>query len=398
MKKMLVTAAAALVLSASLAMAAPATPVFNTPTKVGEGITNYERNKKMAFDGANIYAGYASDGTVRVAKSDNNGTTWGLSQKLEGTVATDYVQAESVVLAVSNDPLYAGKKLVHAIWYAADSTVSWPNGNIIYYAYKADRPTQTGWSTPARIDMGVANGSGGGGGTSLAVTSNGAIHILYNNSYITAASPDSTFSSPTALPFQSDGQTYMKMDSTNNLYVAYVINNEQLMFTKKAASASTWSTPVAVYTTAQGNLSRNIDLVVLNSSTYYIAFQSWVTSNPDLDDLNLLVSTNSGSTWTKRTVLANTPDGNNKVNVAVSSTKVISYVSEVYGGVYSNPSIKVWRSNDAGATWSAPATIKGQRQPYISLDSAGKANIFVMDEVDMGSYGPNTNLLWIKEK
>jgi hypothetical protein len=393
MKKMLAVLTAALLLSATMALAAvPATPVFNTPVKAGEGYLSYELNKRMAFDGTTVYASFAGTGGVRVVKSTNGGTTWGLSRQLHVDPAT-LPDSSSLRLAVSNDPLLTGKKIIHAAWHANDPTVGWPGGNIIYYSYLSSRPGQTGWSTPIRIDIGESDTTGGGGGTSLAVTSTGVIHILYNDRYITAASPDAPFSYPVSLPEASDGQTFMVMDSSNNLYVAYVIGPCQyLRLTKKPASSSTWTPPVTIYTSAAGNFSRNFDLVVLNPTTYYVGVYF-----SGQGEAALLSTTNGGSTWTKKSVFTNGVDGDNMVNIAVSSTKVISFASEIYDAT-GNSTVKVWRSNDNGATWSKPAIVAGQKYPNIALDSAGKLNIMVQDEFPGYYDGSNSNLLWIKEK
>lgn len=386
MKKMLAVVAAVM-MTATAVFAAPATPVFNKPVTLGEGSINNWLNKRMVFSGSTVYVGFAgADGAVRVAKSDNGGLSWGSPQILQAPSPAVSPDAASVRLAISNDPLYTGQKIVHAMWHVFDT-----DRIIIYYSYNTNRPKLTGWSTPARIDLGSVNETGGLGGASLAVTNSGAIHILYNKRYITAASFDSSFSSPVSLPGTENGATYMVMDSNNNLYATYVVGGRSLKMTKREASSSAWSPPITVHETSLEGLSGNHDLVVLSPTTYYVGIYYGYAAK---GDATLLTTTDGGGTWTKRSIYTNETDGDNCINVAVSSTGVISFASEIYDAGGSSV-IKVWRSNDKGATWSAPATVKGQKLPNISLDSAGKLNLLVMDEA--GKL-PNSKLLWIKEK
>jgi hypothetical protein len=191
MKRALAILAAAVTMSATVAFAAPATPVFNAAVKVGEGKIR-TNNNRLAIDGVNIYAAYGTQQdsgsleTARIVSSANSGTTWGLSKILWSQADGASVDNLSVRVAVSNDPLYTGKKIVHAVWSGSNpADGSWN----LFYAYKADRPTLVGWSTPVP----VLTNAGDAVGTSLMVTSSGSIHIVSGSSYLTAASPDSPF-------------------------------------------------------------------------------------------------------------------------------------------------------------------------------------------------------------
>jgi hypothetical protein len=177
-------------------------------------------------------------------------------------------------------------------------------------------------------------------------------------------------------------------DSAGNIYAAST-DGTTISLTKKSSSSSAWSTPVPVIT---GSVGGDIGLAVADANTYYVAYFDGTNSC-------MSVTTNGGKTWTKRIV---GPVQTNPWNwptpvVAVTSTKVITYATEVFDASGLNPVIKVYRSSDNGATWSAPATIKGQGIPTITLDSSNKAHILVRDEVGE-SWDFNPNLLWIREK
>lgn len=377
----------AIMIGATSALAAPATPVFNKPVKLGEGYISTMPNKRMLFSGTTVYAGFAgADGAVRIAKSDNNGTTWGSVQVLQSPGEGVTPDAASVRLAISNDPLQKGMKIVHAAWQATDS-----NRIIVYYAYLTSRPKQSGWSKPVKLDLGPLSDINYGSGTSLAVSSSGAVHILHNTRYVSTASFDVPFGSPGSLPEQAEGATYMVMDADNNLYATYVNGSRQLRMTKKAASSAEWSPPVTVHETGTEGLSSNHDLIVLNPTTYCIGIYEGIAGK---GEAALLVTTDGGTTWTKRSVYANEVDGDNHFSVAVSPGKVITFASEIYDA-QGKSVIKVWRSNDNGVTWSKPATVKGEKLPNIALDSAGKAHMLVMDETGSAQ---SAKLLWIKEK
>lgn len=390
MKKMLATTATALVMSVTVALAAtPATPIFNAPVKVGEGQLTTSGNR-LAIDGTNIYMSFGTTrergamGTTRIATSTNSGATWNrstiLASEFDGLVAP---RDNSVSVAVSNDPLYTGKKIVHAIWVAYEVV----NGVIgdtpdLYYAYKADRPTLTGWSTPVKVTGNIFNDD-----AALTVSSSGSIHIVATrylggpnlvNAYITAASPDSSFT-VTDLPFGFERPQIVQDPAGNISVVGF--NGQGIQFSKKIGTAN-WTTPTTVATNPSIDYA---GFAVADANTYYVSYFDGINSK-------LAFTTNAGTSWTQKTVVANQVVGNFWPNpvVAVTSAKVITYATVV------NDSVKIYRSSDNGTTWSAPATVKGQLHPFVTLDSSNKAHIVTVDEED-GNWG-NANLLWIKEK
>jgi hypothetical protein len=383
MKNVFAVLIATLAMSASLAMAAtPATPVFNAPVKIAEGKIR-TASDRVAFDGTNLYAAYGSlylnigNEATRIVSSSNSGATWNLSTILQADDSANGTWTDnlSVRVAVSNDPLFTGKKIVHAAWVGGDST-----GYYVYYSFKANRPTLTGWSTPVAILTGSIDGMG----TSLMVSTNGAIHVVSGNGYATAASPESSFSVSEIPAVGSTPQAVM--DTTGNLYVVSY-DGMSIFLTKKSAGSTIWSAPITVFSNT-GGISY-VSIAVADANTYYVAYN-------DGTSCCMSVSTNAGKTWTKRTVLANQPANDFNPAIAVTSNKIVTYVTEVFDAAGLNPVIKVFRSSDNGVTWSAAATIKGQATPSIALDSSNKAHILVRDEV--GEWTSNANLLWFKER
>ena len=224
----------------------------------------------------------------------------------------------------------------------------------------------------------------------LAVASNGAIHIMATKvysgpsggylilSYISAASPDSSFTA-TDLPFGFERPQAVR-DSAGNIYVIG-FGGQGIQMTKKVGAAG-WTAPVTVYTGSTGDYA---GFAVADATTYYVSYFDGASSC-------LSFTTNGGKTWTQKIIAANHAVGNFYPNpvVAATSTKVITYATMI------NDSVKVYRSSDNGTTWSAPATVKGQLHPTITLDSSNKAHIVTLDEEDP-DWG-NPNILWIKEK
>jgi hypothetical protein len=373
-----------LLMSASMAMAAATAPKFNKPVMAGKGELSKSNNQSLAFDGTTIYATFDNDG-ARVVASGNNGATWDLSRTFPGAADN-----QSERIAVSNDPTIPGKKIVHAAWKGSDAL-----GEAVFYAFKANRPSQTGWSTPIKaLDL-SSNGGQMGLGVNLAASGSGAVHITNGRQYVTATSPGSAFSTPIEIPIlgpeHETTRSVLNIDSANNLYVVHISHDTRTFsLTKKAADATAWSTPVEIYV-APASLSGNFEFVALDANNIYLAAYEGSTDGSK-GNLLLFVSTNGGATWTKRTVVADTPhgDGENNPTLTVSSAKIITYASEIYDTDGLNPVINVWRSNDNGATWSTATTIKGGSSPHLTLDVSGKVNVLVKDG--------NGNLLWTKEK
>ena len=268
----------------------------------------------------------------------------------------------------------------------------------MYYSYLTSRPGQTGWSTPRKID-GTALGNDS---PNLVVTGDGAIHVTFSGYYTTASAPDAIFTEPVRLA--DSPELSMTKDESDNLYIAYA-DGQDCYLRKKSASSSTWSDPILAYTSVTQGLSRDIHLAVADANSYYISSVEYAgeDGNYQYDNVFMLVSTDGGSTWTKKALINGMPRDNEIVGsnermpvVAVSSAHVITFMSDVYDPVSDKTNIKVWRSNDGGTTWSAPVTIPGQANPSVVLDNAGKAHIMVLNELNSDTN--NANLLYVRER
>ncbi|ACM18525.1 hypothetical protein Geob_0151 [Geotalea daltonii FRC-32] len=414
-KNVLVALVVALTVSSSLAFAA-STPLFNAPVKFGEGVPG-RGHGRMAVDGQNFYATFGTEtaamantngriqDAVRIVKSANRGALWGRSTALQTSdfsafpVAFTAVDQFSARVAISNDPLYPGQKIVHTIWKSTESS----GVDNIYYSFFATRPDQNGWSAPVKINgtTNVMNGA------ELVVTASGSIHVVYGSLtgaqpaetlyYTGAQAPGGIFSEPTVLPLPAYqmrvGEPALAVDSSDNVYAAYVADSKSVYLNKKPALSYNWSAPQLV--ADLGSMSQDLSLAVADSNSYYIA----VIGGVPTESLSLMVTTDGGTTWRARTLIADHSYGGitSGPSVVVSPTKVITVASEtgtVVDWNYTFTGIKVWRSDDNGATWSAPASVKGQSNPRLILDSSNKANLSVADEQN----NDGSNLLWIRER
>jgi hypothetical protein len=357
-----------LLLSATLAVASAKAPKFSTPMIVGAGELTKTKKQSLAFDKTSIYATYENGG-MKVVSSDNNGKKWNQSITFPGS------DSLSQRIAVSKDPLNSAKSIIHAIWKAGDA---------VLYSYNGNSASQAGWSKPiSALDLSKIPGQSSGEGINFAVASSGAVHVVYGHYYVTASAPGALFSAPEQIqPDLEYAKSTLSTDSAKNLYAVHMsFDSRAFYLSKKVADAASWPKPVKVYKTS-ADLSGDYDFVALDANNSYLAaYEGAVEGNKG--DLIILISTNGGATWIKRTVVANTPHGDagNNPTVVVSSNKVITYASEVYDAEGLNPVVKVWRSNDNGATWSTATTIKGSSTPYLTLDASGKVNLLVRDNI-----------------
>lgn len=387
MKKMLATAVTALAMSATVAMAAPAAPVFNAPVKVSDGkIRN--PNNKVAIDGTNVYAALEdSDGNrrLRIAKSSNSGVTWGLSAiPTNDTLADiDGLGTASIArVAVGIDPAYPTQKIVHALWRN-------DLGDVMY-SYFSTRPNQTGWSEARKISDALA----GTYEINAVVTSNGALHVLVDNLYTTATTPDAAFTTPRAITPGGNGS--LIKDSTNNLF-AVTTDGTAIYFTKKLTTSPDWSASVVVSPVTY-TMSGYITVAVANTSTMYVGYADSTASA-----IKLAVSTNGGNSWTTRNVLALPAGFGTDVAIAVTTSKVLTLVAQTGQDANGNNILKVFRTNDNGVSWSTPVTIQADGDPIVELDASNKAMILARSGQGGQDWAgtrsnPNANVVFIKEK
>src|SRR6185369_10121613 len=199
------------------------------------------------------------------------------------------------------------------------------------------------------------------------VTGDGAAHVLIDNAYSSASTPDSIFTEPETLPATGIG-SIMK-DAQNNLYVA-LYDGVNIKLTKKATGSSSWSTPVTAAATSNGE---RIGLAIANADTYYIGYSNTTTS-----DVKLAVTTDGGNNWISRSALTLPADYDTGVGIAVTSTKILTLVASTGFDTEGNRILKVVRTKDDGATWSSAVTIQGDdSDPMITLDASNKAMILV---------------------
>lgn len=357
LKKILATVAAALTLSATVALAAtPAAPIFSVTqqlTKIGDGDIFSGDGRQLVVDGSNVYAAFDGPyGNPCIIRSVDGGLTWGPTVVLEETQVYSYPR-----LVVAKDPLNSTKKLVSATW--TDAT-----GNL-KYAYFPDRTTG-GWSTPVAIAAAVDSPQN----PVMAAAPNGSIHIVYNSydpatwsmvgQYISAASADASFSAPTPLTW-GGGQIAMTADKSNNLHVAET-GSGLLKYHKKAAGSSSWST-----VTLDADTGDNVSIASYDASNIYVAYLTNGTTN-----IGVQVTATGGSSWTKRIVpLSSSARYGTHPSIAVSATKVLAVAAfsrEPYN-------LSINKSSDNGATWSLATVINAMQHGNIAFDSAGKINM-----------------------
>lgn len=382
MKRLVAVIATTLAMSATVAMAAPSAPVFNAAVKVADGKIRGQ-NSKVVADASTIYAAFedfhgAVDNPVMVAKSTNGGMTWGLPI-MPDTTATGVGRMPRV--AVSNDPVYSGQKIVHTVWQQSET------GDIMY-AFFSTRPNQTGWSTPAKINGSVIIA---GNEINLVTTTDGEVHVLMDNYYSTSSAPGSIFTDPVAVAEAASGS--LAKDSSNNLYAAF----QDGSFSKKTVGSTNWIKSTVPFAPVGTVFSERIQLAVADATTYYVAYADSATST-----VKLASSTNGGTSWTSRKAIAYTT-GYSQPSIVVTPTKVLTLVTMTTQNAVGNLS-KVLRTNDNGATWSAAVTIAGDdSEPSIALDANNKVMIFNRSDQNGKDWAgirnnPNTSLILIKEK
>ncbi len=366
MKKMLVTAAATLVLSASVAMAAtPAAPVMSMTvktTKVATGEISVPDGRQLVVDGNNVYVAFtASDGTPCISRSTDGGSTW----RDPAVMSTDTTNSR-IRIAKAKDPLQTGKSIIVAAWGATDG---------LKYSYFVERPNTAGWSIPVAIaDSLTADATT----MKVGAAPNGSVHLFFNDAdgfkYVTATKAESAFTTPILLPFATDSNWYgIGFDSSNNVYVVDTLNGS-LNLHKKTAANSTWTNSTVIGSNVDTTAA---SIAVYDANNIYIAYKAVdAVINPPADlyanlTIWVAITNDGGKTWSKRPVTPNATVYGTYPSINVNSSKVITVVGH-YGSWSATDRITINKSSDNGATWSPNVSVPGNTTNQSTLDSAGK--------------------------
>lgn len=403
----------ALLLGAPAALAAPATPAFNTAVKIGEGNIGWRANRPVVT-GANVYAIYATSpigaytaDAVRLGKSGNSGATWDRALVVAGLdPAYEWLGNSGARLAMSDDQVNVGGKILHATFIRSLGADTF----LLYSWYATARP-ELGWSAPIPVHTGSFVGWWE---SSLVARPNGEVHVLLSEAgqiqQFVASGPGQPFGAPVLLPIPAGvlnvGDPAVALDSAGTLHVAFATDCTSLYYTKRAAGGA-WQPLVRAFTTTPGNLSNDISLAAADPSALYLAFAE--TDSQTTGSLSIVASTNGGSAWSaRRPVLKNYIYGMSFTNPSIVAwtntatnpqTRTVTVAWETWtDGNYDTGNVKVWRSSDHGATWSAPAVVRGQGNPAMVLDAGNKVNLVVLDEVKADPSHNSLNILFLKEK
>jgi hypothetical protein len=379
MKRVLTTAAAALMLCATVALAAtPAAPVMTMTvkaTKVADtSWWQLPKGSNVVIDGNNAYVAFAGPNGVSISRSTDGGQTWGVPVVLSTT-------GSAVQIAKAKDPLQTGKNILVAAWSETDS---------LRYSYYVERPTGSGWSVPLVIPgASVSSDTVSASSIRIGAAPNGSVYLFFNNtdnasfSFVKATSAETAFSSPALLPFATNvSDNYsIAFDSSNNVYVVDSTNG--LSFSKYTAATSTWTTkqvdtPTRVDTTG-------VSIAVYDANTIYVAYKVLdAVTNPSPDmyaniTIWVAATTDGGKSWTKRIVTPNGTVYGTQPVVAVNSSKVV-YVGGLYVEWGPAGRITINKSSDNGATWSTNVSVPGNTGINIALDSVGKLSVISVSD------------------
>jgi len=371
MKIGLATFTATLIMSSTIALAAPLTtaPAFSATTKtirVAEGDFFEGSGKQLVIDGANMYAAFAgAKGEPSVVRSSDYGMTWGSPMVLANANA-----AGTVRIALASSPKQAGKKIVCVIW---------TDGGAIKFSYSQDLPTRIVWSPPATLPS--AGITGIHPTTSrIATAPDGSIHIIFNADsgtyYTYALAADKSFSPPTKLGWVPVGDSLdIGADSNNAIYIAEITQNTSdrvLSLHKKTAGQSKWSDIKVAKDNNTSKVLDNPSIAVLDEKNIYIAYKRIGVNKPTT--IWLASTTDGGKTWANNQIAPNAEVSGTYPAIAVSADKVISLTAH-YEPEGSAPQVLVNKSADGGATWSPSVKVAGDGFPSIAINSNGKTCI-----------------------
>jgi hypothetical protein len=387
MKQMLAVTAAALMLSAGVALAAtPVVPTFSITagyTKVACG--KIRTHNGLVINGSNLYAvvnpeifgpgiSAAPLGPKQIARSVDGGLTWQGPWTINPAAALDDY-AERMAIAVSGTTT----KIVHAVWPSFDGA-TWG----LYYSWANNADLET-WSAPVKISgSAIFSGSEFDDDTyNLIVDGKGLIHLVFmaNSSmyYSVATAAAAVFTEPVVItksrPFKMADAV---IDSSNNLHVIYdyldSAGNTGLEYLKLPVGSSAWTTPKTVITPIATYNGLRARLAAYDVNNLYIAAINTTSG------IDFYSTTNGGTAWSKSTIAGVLVD--NVDSLAVSKTKVLAI-----GCGAGITKMHVFKSTD-GKSWSDSAPFSApQSNVVVAFDASNKLNV-----ISNSSYGSPPNI------
>ncbi len=334
-------------------------------------------------DSLNPAVAVAADGTVHLAWEESNGFiyyrayangTWGSVQAL--------VQGDSPALAVD------GNGTVHLVWVDEDFNQSF---NIFYM----QKPATGDWSPPTNI----SKTTGASSAPDIAVTSGGAVHIVWVDStpgqptiYYSDLSTGGPISgSPTGIAPR------IALDGAGKPHVVWEDTDTPSSILYTSRTPTGWSIPENL--SGAGTSDAVAPQIAISGSTVYVLWSEGgaIRATQGSSQNWVAPQTISGSD-TDAQLSALTIDGNGHVHAAwVDGTSRLRYARQPAGGAWelpitllsgANGLVSVAASGDAGYTahiaWAATATtleIFYDTKPVATLlgDLNGDCNINVAD-------------------
>jgi hypothetical protein len=390
MKKVFAPLAAALIMSATVAMAAaPAAPIFSMSpgfAKVADGHFRATNSKMVATDGTKFYIGLTHGYTdlydgFSIASSTNGGLTW---QGLRTIYANNPGESGYAISVALN------KTILSSVWAKNDPAT---NSAALYYSWANTSDLST-WS-PALQISGASGPLDGGNSVAMATSSTGAISIMYTGSgglfYTSATSNTGYFPEPAVIASDAENDYFdFTIDKSNNIHAVYTFNDGTgkfgVKYRKMLAGSNTWTTPV-ILSPANTLVSDWASITSYDANNIYVA-----TNTPD-GALSVFSTSNGGTTWIKSKVDVTSPGD---PSIAVSASKVIAVGGGYNNATTGNREARVYKSTDA-KTWSAPTVLTNHSNAYVGFDASGKMAVATRSEGNLVRLGDEA-IYFFKEK
>lgn len=203
--------------------------------------------------------------------------------------------------------------------------------------------------------------------------------FIYSNTY------GATWTTPSANNVLS-GVVYNSAISQSGSTIAVVSSSPSDTYTEyplqlSTNSGATWTTNMSVTPTVSTNnpYKANWGGLAMSSSGTYITASSYYYLNPDFYYGQILVSSNSGSSFT---AIQNTAD-NKWINLKMSSTGQIQIAVEI-------TTYFVWISSNYGSTWAQMAGTNAYKITSLNISSDGT----IITGASNGSGDPSGGYIW----